>query len=75
MKLKFEVEFDIYDSEKETWIENNTRYHALLYNGDMDKVNKAMSENTFEKAVAEEISDLIENYIDCTYNCEVKQID
>ena len=75
MKLKFEVEFDIYDSEKETWVENNTRYHKLLYNGDMDKVNKAMSENTFEKAVAEEISDLIENYIDCTYNCEVKQID
>ena len=75
MKLDLKVNLEIDDKEIESWTQNQIEYYNLIYNGDQDKTAQTLKENSFEKAVMEEIWGLIMNYgeyLDCTVEPLIK---
>ena len=73
MKLRFNVDLVVDDKFVEQWKNNTISYYELLYKGDQEKIKKTMEENTFSKAMCEDIWDNIMNQ-DGMLACNVVEI-
>lgn len=73
MKLRFNVDLVVDDKFVEQWKNNTISYYELLYEGDQEKIKKTMEENTFGKAMCEDIWDNIMNQ-DGMLACNVVEI-
>lgn len=73
MKLRFNVDLVVDDKFVEQWKNNTISYYELLYEGDQEKIKKTMEENTFSKAMCEDIWDNIMNQ-DGMLACNVVEI-
>ena len=73
MKIKLEIELECNDSALESFNKDFLSHHERLYNS-KEKAEQALHENGYDNAVANDIEDLIYNYMYDVTNCNIKII-